>query len=272
MSGAWQEHCTNELRRCIALGRRGEAAWAERRWQLFEQAQAEQGPTGRILIADLFARGDDLRRYSFFSCYLIRCDFREANLKSADFDLAIVRACDFSAARLTFSTFVGADIADKADIPGKNQFLKVVTNGQIDFALERCELPSLIDSELARRARRAWARQDDLRHEGNPAVRFTRRLLGYGLEIRSIAVVSACLVMGFALIFLASSDIEDGKPFVVRGSAAVLTSVRYFVGLTDVFDGQNGLWAAIGLTETLTGLLMLAILVAAFAKRFTIQE
>ncbi|MGV9008897.1 pentapeptide repeat-containing protein [Brevundimonas sp.] len=263
--GDWQRYCTNELRRCIALGRNGAAEWGRRRWQLYEQAQRELGDGGRIIIADLNVRELDLRKYSFFSCYIVRCDFSGANLKQADFELAIVRDSQFNDARLTLCSF------NEADLAGTNQFSNVVTLGQIDFAIRPIDLPPRMDGFLKDRARAAWAIRDDQRHEGSMVIRLTRRIIGYGLGLRRIALVSLGLVFAFGLLLL-GSPVAAGEPFLIRLWACVLASVRYFVGLTDVFDDSNDLWAFVGLAETATGLLILALLVATLTRRLTISR
>lgn len=264
-STTWQQYCTSELERYIAMGRTGEAAWGVRRWELFEHAQHEQGAVGRVIIADLNAAGLDLRRFSFFSCYLIRCDFSQANLSAADFELAIVRDSKFNGATLERATFQGADVA------GANQFLRTTTRGQINFALARRELPSLIDEPLSRLARREWAKQDDDRHEGSWVIRAARRALGYGLNIPSVAWISAGIVAGFALMWMAS-PLAAGEPLLRRLWSCLLCSARYFVGLTDVFAPSDSRWAALGIVETVIGLVMVALLIAALSKRLTISE
>lgn len=264
MSASWQEKCTAELKRHIDLGVAGEAAWGVRRWELFEQAQKEQGPSGRVIIADLDASGDRLRRYSFFSCYLTRCNFSDSDLSGADFELAILRDCNFSGANLERSTF------QDADVTGSNQFLKVTTQGRINFAVVKGDLPRLMDDPLVQMARREWAIKDDHLHEGW-LIRNLRRVLGYGLKIRNVGLASLAVVGFFSVLWM-FSPLAAGEPILMRLGQSVLCSLRYFVGITEVFDTSSGPWAYVGLFETALGLLLLAILIAALSKRLTIAE
>jgi len=265
MSNEWQEYCTAELRRCIAMGaEQGGATWAMMRWKLFEEAQRKQGKDGRIIIADLEAEGENLRKFSFFSCYVTRCNFSNSNLSGSDFELSIIRECNFSGANLERSTFQDADVA------GKNQFLKVKTNGNINFSIVKTDLPQLMDGRLSQMARRGWEIRDDRLHEGR-MMRFLRNALGYGFRVSNVVYASVLVVVAFALAWM-FSPLSEGEPFIERLGQSLLCSIRYFLGITEVFDASSGLWAYVGLSETAVGLFLLAMLVAAFSKRFVVIE
>lgn len=265
MGNEWQERCTAELRRCIAMGaEKGGATWAMRRWKLFEEAQQKQGKSGRIIIADLDAEGENLRKFSFFSCYVIRCNFLNANLSGSDFELSIIRECNFSGANLERSTFQDADVA------GKNQFLKVKTNGNINFSVIKADLPRLMDGRLVQMARRGWEIRDDRLHEGQ-VMRLLRKTLGYGLRVRNVVYASVLVIVAFTLAWM-FSPLSEGEHFIERLGQSLLCSIRYFLGITEVFEKSSGFWAYVGLFETSVGLFLLAMLVAAFSKRFIIIE
>ena len=264
MADEWQKYCTAELQKCIDLGRRGEAHWAVRRWQLHEESKTDPRANGRIIIADLNASRRILRRYSFFACYLVRCDFSKSNLLGSDFELAIIRQCTFEGADLTLSTF------GEADIEGDNDFRNVTaTNGVIDFAVKYENQPLKIDRFLLRAAESARDIDEAIRNEGNFFIRHARTALGHGLSLPRLASGAAMVIALFALGWL-FSPIKPEADVAERVGASVLISMRYFLGLTDQFGETFGWWALIGLAETAVGLLFLAVLVAAVSRRFTV--
>lgn len=263
MAQTWQEYCTQELRHCIDLGKMGEARWAIRRWQLFEEAQADPRASGRIIIADLDARQANLRRYSFFSCYLTRCRFDGANLNGADFELAILRGCSFRQSNLTNASFEEADVGPDCD------FSKVTVRRMINFNVVQKALPERMDRHLRVAAETSWAMSDVARNETNLSIKLLQAALGHGLSIPRILATATLSVSLFSLPWL-FSPLALGQEPATRVIASVLTSARYFFGLTDHFAETFGFWAALGLAETGVGLFLLAALIGAISRRVTV--
>lgn len=263
MAQTWQEYCTQELRHCIGSGKAGEARWAIRRWQLFEEAQTDSRASGRIIIADLDARQANLRRYSFFSCYIIRSKFDGANLNGADFELAILRECSFRKSNLTNASFEEADIGRDCD------FTRVTVHRVINFNVVQQALPESMDRHLRAAAETCWAVSDAARNEANPSVKLLHVALGYGLSIPRILASAAIIVALFSVLWM-FSPIAAGEEVRVRLIASVVTSGRYFLGLSDHFANTFSFWAALGLIETGIGLFFLAALIGAISRRLTV--
>jgi len=264
VANEWQEYCTAELKKCIDLGRRGEAFWSVRRWQLHEESKLDPRAGGRIIIADLDASDLAMRRYSFFACYLVRCNFSNTNLSRSDFDLSIIRECSFKGSNLTLSSF------EDADIEGDNDFRDVtVTNGRISFSVKYITAPSKMDSHLRRTAETAREIVEAQRNEGSRLANLFRMAIGHGLRLKNIALAAASIVLAYAVIWM-FAPIAENAPAVARVGAALLVSGRYFLGLTDQFSNAFDGWGLLGLTETCFGLFFLALLVAAVTRRFTV--
>ncbi|NNM78651.1 hypothetical protein HJG53_17325 [Sphingomonas sp. ID1715] len=111
-------------------------------------------------------------------------------------------------------------------------------------------------------AKASWARSEwSHKKHRSPIFKFINWSSNYGLSVWRVVTVSIAVILCFACLYWFFGGLS--------ASEATLTSIRYFFNVSDVFEGKNSMLSAIGLLEVSAGLMILAIVIAIFTRKFT---
>lgn len=251
-STTWQDTCAQTLRDAVALGGAAGRIYWDKARQDWVTARAQ-----RPVLKGINLTGADLRGYDFSRAWFGECLFGRANLTGANLSQSIFRDCDFTGANLSSASFKNADLKH----PG-NRLLGTVFDDATDMSVNRGQLPIHIDVALRYRAEVAW-RSDAwrLNRPRTIAYRFFSTITDFGFGFRRLLLASGLIVVVFAFIFwlLLHSEYND----------TLQASARYFLNLSDDYNGQGTALEWLGLIESALGLVFFAILISVFTKKYT---
>lgn len=241
---------------CAAAGPLGARAWFDAKKEL-EQIQ-------RVIIADAELTGLDLRNFSFLRCYIIRVNFNKSDLRGCNFRQSIVRNTDFTESDIGGANFRLADLGSTVTM------LSVLHDSTTDFGVGPGNFPEKIDIALHEMAQNAWRKDGILRNRSTKG--FYRAILyltDYGENINRLTLAATSIVISYSVIYFLLGPVEGHDS--QRVATSILNSVRYFFALTDPYEG-NILLSVLGISETMLGLVGMAILLSVITRRLIIVK
>lgn len=255
-NGSFQEECSAALLNCAREG--SATKWDETRHKLLHKQD-------RVIIADLDISWGDLKNFNFARCYIIRSEFRNANLTRASFYKAIIKHCDFSGADITAADFRDAQVED-VNFNGVKFDPKTTKLNFINgFAEKNRARPALIKTieehqylaDLKKAHTHAWAKLWNLSTD-----------YGTSLGRLSLAVVALNILFAAFYYLLERTDPSLFKPDGPKTFVnMVVLSLQKFLNTGATIDTDNVVLGFIFLMNTSLGFAVLGIFTALLSKK-----
>lgn len=254
--GSWQRYCTAELHRCIGLG--GETGRKE-----WNRLRNNLSTISRIIIADSDFSGKSIEGYDLRYCYFARNKLVGSKISKSKFNQSIFVECNFSQ-----SDVGGADFSE-ASIRSETIFSDISWNEQTNFHIKKGPLPSTIDISIKEKITKAWRISEFHNGQSHIITKLFAKIIGHGESFSPLFVIAILIIILFACIFflLGSSDVRFASDTTLDFT---LNSARYFLLLSDPYEGKSNILSILGMIEGALGLTFLALLITSITKKFTL--
>lgn len=253
MSRRWQDECTAALSAAIAKG----GAFGLQDWTQLRNTWISQKKP-RPIIADVDLSSADLRNFDLSRCWIGRTSLINANLSGADFSQSIFRDCDLTGCDLRNANFYAADFAHH-----NNRLTRTTFNDLTNFEIGDGFLPPSVDDGLRDMAAGAIRRTQWLQKRSKSSLyKVSNYLTDHGIGLWKVFATSLVIIIIYSLLFREF----DNK--ITQGDS-LLVSARYFLGSGEHYADGNILLSLLGISETVAGLLFLALVVSVFTAKFT---